>query len=134
MYTPLVSSARFVRERRIDPRHTAVLLTDIESPHHSRIKYAHLLVVYATGRKDPIAIISAEPRRPLASVMQELGLPSRFDLPDDRGVGSHFLCAFLPDRHVNCGSSDDWADLDKFAKAALDLLPELLALDESDSV
>lgn len=41
--------------------------------------------------------------------------------------GSHFLCMFIEDNHVNFGASDDWADLDKFEAAALKLINHIIA-------
>jgi hypothetical protein len=44
----------------------------------------------------------------------------------DDPLGSHLLCAFTPAGRVNFGDSDDWADLDRFEAAALDLAPRLI--------
>ena len=44
--------------------------------------------------------------------------------------GSHILCMFINDHHVNFGVSDDWADLDNFEAAALKLIEGVIARDK----
>jgi hypothetical protein len=107
MYAPLITSARRVREHIVGPKHTAVLLTDVESS--GQVEYEHLLVLFEVGRQDPIAFISSEVKD---------------DLFEEKR-GSHYLCAFIGDEHSNFGESDDWADLDRFEEAALDLIRDL---------
>src|SRR5262245_44131792 len=71
MYAPVIDSARRVREHRLGPSHFAVLLTDIVGP--SPVQNAHLLVIFAAGREDPIAFISAEPRATRAPCSRSSG-------------------------------------------------------------
>ena len=131
MYAPRIKSARRVREHRLSGTLSAVLMTDIVS--ESRlIAYRHLLVVCKSNVPEPVAYISAEARAPLVTRFRQFTAASGavfpdFDLPDDRGLGSHYLCTFVAGRHGNCGASDDWADLDKFERAALELVPTLLS-------
>jgi hypothetical protein len=40
------------------------------------------------------------------------------------GGGSHFLCIFDGNRHINCGCSYDWADSAKFTAKALRIIEE----------
>jgi hypothetical protein len=128
MYAPVIDSARRVREHRLGPSHFAVLLTDIVGP--SRVQYAHLLVIFAAGREDPIAFISAEAKGDPRALFAELGLDG-FDESDvvDNQPGSHFLCAFTDRGHLNFGASDDWADLQQFERGALELVDRLKLLD-----
>jgi hypothetical protein len=104
MYAPIIKSARRVCEHRLGSLHTGVLLTDVQGD--SKIKYAHLLVIFASGQQDPIAFISSEAKK-------------------GKKGGSHFLCAFTAEGHLNFGASDEWADLQKFERAALDLVNRL---------
>ena len=96
-------------------------MTDIENA-GSGITYAHLLVVFEKGRDAPIAIISSEAAATDDEFMKKLGIDPA-DVPPTEG--SHFLCAFVEDGHQNFGYSNDWADLDKFERAALDLVAKL---------
>lgn len=109
MYAPLIKSARRVREHVVGRDLGAVLLTDIEPDDRSRVRYAHLLVVFRRGERDPIAFISSE----IAAA-------------ENAQDGSHFLCAFLANGRKNQGANDAWADVDKFERAALQWLPQLL--------
>jgi hypothetical protein len=122
MYAPIIKSARRVREHQLGPSHTAVLLTDIQGD--SRIKYAHLLVIFASGQQDPIAFISAEAKGDTSDSLKELGLDD-FDVAEDENAGTHFLCAFVAEGHQNFGASDDWADLEEFERGALELAHRL---------
>jgi hypothetical protein len=122
MYSPKIKSARRVREHRLGPSHTAVLLTDVQG--ESTIEYAHLLVIFATGQEDPIAFISSEAKGDPTSILEELGLDD-IDVAEDEDGGSHFLCAFTSHGHQNFGAGDDWADLEKFEQAALELTNRL---------
>jgi hypothetical protein len=131
MYAPRIKSVRRVREHRLSDTLSAVLLTDIVGE-SSFIEYRHLLVVCKSGEAEPVACVSAEARAPLATRFRQFAAASgaafpAFELPDDCSLGSHYLCTFVAGRHGNCGCSDDWADLDKFERAALELLPTLLA-------
>jgi hypothetical protein len=122
MYAPIFKAARPVREHALGARHSAVLLTDVEPDPASRIRYAHLLVVFRSGQADPIAFISAEEAKVGNEELKEMGLD---DLDFGPSEGSHFLCAFVEDGHQNFGASDDWGDLAKFERAALDLVNRL---------
>jgi hypothetical protein len=42
------------------------------------------------------------------------------------GGGSHFLCAFEEDKHLNFDCSDEWADLATFKKKAVEIAKERL--------
>jgi hypothetical protein len=124
MYAPIIESARRVREHALGASHTAVLLTDIVGP--SRITYAHILVVFASGREDPIAFISSEAKGDSSDILKELGLDDdEFAFKEEEDEGSHFLCAFTENGHSNFGASDDWADLERFERGALDLVARL---------
>jgi hypothetical protein len=118
LYAPAILSARPIRRRLVGNDHLAVLLTDIESD--SRIKYAHILVVYGRDRQTPIAYISSESARASADLTARLLGLTR--LPES---ASHFLSAFTKLGHLNFGLSNDWADLDKFEAAALELVERL---------
>jgi len=122
MYAPIIKSARRVREHQLGPSHSAVLLTDIESD--PTIKYEHLLVIFASGQQEPVAFISSEAKGDPSEILKELGLDD-LEASNDENSGSHFLCAFTEEGHLNFGASDDWADLQKFERSALDLVHRL---------
>jgi hypothetical protein len=123
MYAPSFKSARRVREHQLGPSHTAVLLTDIEGD-DSSIEYAHLLVIFARGQQDPIAFISSEATGDVSDLLKDLGLDD-LEVAVDQNAGSHFLCAFTEKGHQNFGASDDWTDLERFERGALELVHRL---------
>jgi len=112
VYAPVIRDARRVREHLFGDLHSAVLLTDIEQGDWNDVEYAHLLVLFERHRWDPIAFISSE--------VNKTGI--------EPSAGSHFLCAFLPTGRRNFGENNDWADLEKFDGAALELMKRLLLL------
>lgn len=123
MYAPIIKSARRVREHQLGPAHSAVLLTDIQGD--SDIEYAHLLVIFASGQQDPIAFISSEVKGDPRDILKKLGLDDLDVADDEEDTGSHFLCAFTEEGHRNFGASNDWADLEKFERGALELVDRL---------
>ena len=48
------------------------------------------------------------------------------------GGGSHFLCMFIDNDHVNFGASDDWADLEMFEAAAVKLIKQVIAREKQN--
>jgi hypothetical protein len=44
------------------------------------------------------------------------------------GGGSHFLCAFEEQRHLNFGCSDKWADLKAFKEKAFEMAKQHLGV------
>ena len=114
MYLPLIESARRVRIHSLGLHHVAVLLTNIKSP--SRVEYTHMLVVFDLKQDIPAALVTSEKQA-------DLGL--RGKRASKAARGTHFLCAIVGSMHSNYGASDDWADLNKFERAALDLVERL---------
>jgi hypothetical protein len=82
-----------------------VLLGDVESV--GMIEYGHVLDVFdpRTGRR--VFAVAAE-RNQMASIRP--------------GSGSHFICGYDGQSHLNYGSSDDWADKDRFLAKARELV------------
>ncbi len=108
-YTPRIRNGRKVK--RIDlstGRHSAILLDNIESL--GMVEYLFVLVVFENKIKEPCLYVTSE--------VNERSLVS--------GNGSHFLGIFKKDGHSNLGASDDWADINKFERAALQLATEYL--------
>lgn len=120
MILPNIKNARKLREHVLGPAHVAVLLTDIVSG--DDMEYAHLLAVYRDGTKGPIAVVSAERAEPSAEFLAELGLEPGDVAPAD---GSHFLCMFHNDQHLNFGANDRWAEVTEFEVEALAVLSRL---------
>lgn len=126
MMLPDIQSARKLREHVLGPAHLAVLLTDIVSG--DDMEYAHLLAVYRDGTKGPIAVVSAERAEPSAEFLAELGLEPGDVAPAE---GSHFLCMFHGDQHLNFGADDRWAEVAEFEAEALAVLSRLGIVEES---
>ncbi len=76
------------------------------------IEYLYVLAVSPINDENSLLYVTAEKNR-----MQE-AIPGT--------GGSHFLCTFEGGMHCNFGSSDDWADVDKFEARALQLAGERL--------
>jgi hypothetical protein len=110
MYAPIIKSARRVREHELGPSHSAVLLTDIKGD--TRILYSHLLVIFKSGREHPVAFVSSE-------------------ATGGKNAGVHYLCTFTEEGHANFGASDDWADLEKFERGALELVHQLKLIEQT---
>jgi hypothetical protein len=93
--------------------YTCVLHGDVESI--GLIEFGHVLEVLdpATGRR--VYAVASE-RNQLASSL---------------GGSSHFLCAYDGGTHLNYGSSNDWADREKFLSRARELVREKLGVGES---
>ncbi|WP_376988138.1 hypothetical protein [Bosea sp. R86505] len=124
MRTPDIKDARPLREYVLGPAHVAVLLIDIVSG--DDMEYAHLLAVYRDGTTGPIAVVSAERAEQSAEFLAELGLEPGDVAPAD---GSHFLCVFHDDQHLNFGADDKWADVAEFELEALAVLSRLGVLE-----
>lgn len=120
MMLPNIQKATKLREHVLGPAHVAVLLTDIVSG--DDMEYAHLLAVYRDGTKRPIAVVSAERAEQSAEFLAELGPEPGEVAPAD---GSHFLCLFHDDQHLNFGADDRWAEVAEFELEALAVLSRL---------
>ncbi len=109
-YTPYIESADPVG-RYLVAGHQAVLLDNIVSA--GSVEYLYLLVVYDAQGESCFFV---------ASEVNSLCAES--------GGGSHFLGVFPGEGHANHGSSNDWADRDKFLARALALVQEEFGQDE----
>ncbi len=89
-------------------KHTALLLDNIESK--GSVEYRFILVVFDDESGKPCLFVASE-----VNVMAE----------EPEG-GSHSLGLFLGGGHASLGSSDDWADIWKFEKAAVELANQQL--------
>lgn len=105
----LLQSATPTRLFRLGP-YWAVLVGDISR--NTNVEYLYTLVLLARSG----ARAAAEPdlrggaRLIVTSEVNSLG----------PGLGgSHFFCAWSTDGHHNMGSSDEWADIDRFTERAL---------------
>ena len=98
-YGPAIKSAKSKQQFQL-ANYSGILFGDIEGA--GRIEYLHVLVIFD------------ENQRPCFFVTSEVNATAK-----QLGGGSHFLCVFDGDRHLNYGSSDDWADEAKFCAEAL---------------
>jgi hypothetical protein len=119
LYLPQLSKGRIVKAYRflVSPSdsYCAVLLTDCES--ESSTRYAHVLVVsHGVG-------VFGHKCFAVASEVNKMSTP---------GSGrSHFLCVFPGSGgplHENLGSSDEWANLEKFEPRAIAIVAERFGL------
>lgn len=105
-----ISSSRELARVPLGP-YVGILLDDVESP--GFIQYGHVLEVIDPRAGERVFAVAAE-RNQLAGT----GL----------GGGSHFICGYDGGSHLNYGSSDDYADRDKFLARAVELVREHLQL------
>jgi hypothetical protein len=103
-YAPVIGAATPVKRISLPSgKHTAILLDNIESK--GSIEYRIILAVFNDQTREPCLFVASE----VNAMAKELG------------GGSHFLGLFPGDGHMNYGDSDDWADMGKFEKAAVEL-------------
>lgn len=100
MYAPVYKSAKVLR--RYDLGDYAATLYGAIVP-RGYIAYGHILEV-----------VDKTSGLPCLHVASELNAAGGV-----HGLGSHYLCLYPGDGHINLGCSDSWADEDKFARAAL---------------
>ena len=117
IYLPGLEGARFVRMYFFrDPQQgpcSCVLVTDCQNS--SRVEYAHVMYVYEGGD-----VLTGRPCLAVASEVNRMATA---------GSGrSHFLGLFPGEGHVNLGASDDWAEMDRFAAKALEVIAERFSL------
>lgn len=119
VYLPRLTDARFVkmyffRHPQLGPC-SCVLVTDCKSGEGPQ--YSHVMYVYEKGD-----FITGRPSLAVASEVNRIARP---------GSGrSHFLGVFRgpPPKHENLGASDDWADLEKFSRHALEVVAQHFGL------
>lgn len=95
------------------------MLTEVQSL--GSVEYLYVMPVFKVPENTLCLCVAAEKNR-----MHGRKLPG--DGTFDPG-GSHFLGLFPGQGHLNFGSSNDWADLDKFTAKALDLARGHLKVD-----
>lgn len=107
IYSPAIVNAKTLERFELGP-YTAILYGDIEAS--GMVRYKYILAILNDG--EPRLFVSSE-----VNIMA-----------DELGGGSHFLCVFKGDSHLNFGSSDDWADLETFKPKAIEMAREHLGL------
>ncbi len=112
MYMPSIKEAKPLERIRLGG-YEIVFLGNIESI--GAIRYKYIVVVFKAGDNKPIYFVSSEENA----------------LAKDLGGGSHFLCAFEGEGHMNYGCSDEWADYDTFADRALRMIKERFKIVET---
>ncbi|WP_372365566.1 hypothetical protein [Candidatus Uabimicrobium sp. HlEnr_7] len=105
MYGPAIESAD-VLESTANDIYNARLFGKIQAL--GGIQYLYVLAVYRAGETAPCTFITSEVN----------------SMADAFGGGSHFLCAFADGSHLNFGSSDEWAVLEKFKEKAFQMAKE----------
>lgn len=125
MYLPDLKTMRIVRNYVLGDCF-CLLCTDCVT--NQQVEYTHVLFVIRAPSRDPNFAVAAE-----VNAMAEMGRaqlermraagrsPEEIAATADL-VGSHFLGVFPGDGHRNLGASDNWADLEKFAKRALEIV------------
>jgi hypothetical protein len=100
MYAPQIVKAKELERVKLGP-YEVRLLTNIVNK--GPVKY--LYVVEVLKDSVPCYYISSEENAMNAEL----------------GGGSHFLCAFEEQRHLNFGCADRWADLKTFKEKAIEM-------------
>ena len=108
MQAPVITTAIPKRRYQFGP-YQAVLLGDIESP--DPVRYRYLLALVRTGEAQPSVFVSCEKN-------------SRAQAQN----GSHRMRILSEQGNEDLGSSDDYADADAFAGAALTAAARVLGL------
>jgi len=111
MHGPPISDAKPLRYYDMGS-HVGVLFGELSSA--GFIEYLFVLAVSPISDQNNLFYVTAEKN----------GMEA---IPGLEGNGgSHFLCTFEGGEHSNFGSSDDWADVEKFEARALELAAEQL--------
>jgi hypothetical protein len=100
MYAPQIVKAKELERVKLGP-YEVRLLTNIVNK--GSVKYLYIVEVLKDSV--PCYYITSEENAMNAEL----------------GGGSHFLCAFEEQRHLNFGCADRWADLKTFKEKALEM-------------
>jgi hypothetical protein len=117
-YWPAVKGGKPWRRFRFGD-YQALVLTELESV--GFIEYLHVMAVFKVPENKLCLCVAAERNR-----MHERKLPGE---GTSDSAGSHFLGLFLGKVHMNFGSSNDWANIDRFSARALELACDHLKVD-----
>jgi hypothetical protein len=104
-YFPALKRARPARRYQLGP-YLAVVFSDCVSM--GTVQYTHVLFVLPENGTEPRLAVAAE-------------VNTLHGQPGFEASGSHFLGVFPGSSHENLGASDDWADLERFTRKALEL-------------
>jgi hypothetical protein len=107
MYLPTITNGKPARSYLLGP-YTAILFTDCESK--GFIDYLFILYIFREGDRRPFFAVASEMNR----VTARMGLRGRF------------LGVFPGQGHHNLGLSQDWTDIDKFTRKALQVAAHYL--------
>jgi hypothetical protein len=110
-YGPLVKSANFVAEFNLNEEYQANLFNDITA--EGRTQYEFIFAVFKRTSRQYCFYVTSEVNK----MAKRRGNES----------GSHFLCSFLGDAHLNHGDSDAWTDQNMFTQRAIELAKKHLA-------
>lgn len=117
MYLPHLKYATPIRRYRLG-NYMATLLSECQTT-DAQIEYAHALVIYQL-------LGVAQTAKPALVISSETNTSARKE-------GYYFLCSFAHE-HRNYGASQDWANLEKFESAALQLAGQMLEVSEPPQV
>jgi hypothetical protein len=118
-YLPDLADAQFVRHYFFrHPQHgpcSCVLVTQCKA-NSPNLQYAHVMYVYEQGD-----FLTGRPCFAVAAEVNRIAPP---------GSGRSYFLGMFPGepQHVNLGASDEWADIEKFADKALEIIVEHFAL------
>jgi hypothetical protein len=107
LYAPTVIKADEIERFKIGT-YEAIMLGNIQA--RGMIQYLYILEI--RDENGPCLYITSE----VNAMKKELG------------GGSHFLCIFEGERHLNLGDSDEWANLDVFKGKAIELARKNLGI------
>ena len=112
MYGPPICDAKPLRYYDMGS-HVGVLFGELACA--GLVEYLYVLAVSPINDENNLFYVTAERNQ------MEEAIPGL-----EGGRGSHFLCTFEGGLHSNFGSSDDWADVEKFEARALEMAAERL--------
>jgi hypothetical protein len=101
-------------------QYSAAVFTDVVAA--GTTEYLYLMPVLRVVDQKLCMVVSSEKNRMYGKSFSGDGTP-------DMGE-SHFLCVYPGDEHWNLGSSNDWADLDRFTAKALEVAREHLGVED----
>jgi len=113
-YWPIIQGGSITRLFRFG-EYLAALVTDMQSP--GLIEYLYVMLVTKILDDKLCLCIASEKDTTYGKKFADASFHSR---------GSHVLCVFTGDFHLNYGASNDWADIDLFTARALELARDQL--------
>ena len=118
-YWPVFEGGRVTRRFRF-ANYQAAIVTDMRST--GNVEYLYVMLIFKMPEDKLCLCIASEKNR-------NYGRRIQGDQPFDFGA-SHFLGLFPGQGHQNFGTSNDWADIDRFTARALELARDHLKVSD----